>query len=394
MNTGQQQENRNSTTVKDKHPALDQLGFEVTVFDNRGLAGKQKEDDLDNAKFNGCIFEHKNKRFMCYRAYSDKLHGRSNIFVTTLDGLIPIRNIELDLPEYEGDVRQYEDARFFEHNDNLYLSYVCVEYTQTWWAAIHVVKLDENFKVLEHFIPEYAGNYVNNTQKNWIFFSSNGRLKCIFDCKCHQVLDLNDDFTVVRSTVSKDTVWDKGLMRGGTTPLKIKTNRWLAFFHSSVEHGQRKRRYSMTPYIFSDKEIISIGRTIYGSTENPIVDIATHTVWWNPIVVFPMGLIKDGDEFLVSLGVNDLYNAILRLPEEWVMDQVPIKEYHKFKTRYLFWNKASQMSRFSGYKMLKVGGGGTQVVANINDPDNYAYVKENMSGIQWITRKDYEDLIR
>jgi predicted GH43/DUF377 family glycosyl hydrolase len=399
MNYGQQQENRDSVTVKDKYPALGQLGFEVHSFDNRQLGGIQSPNELDNAKFNGCLFEFGGRRIMCYRAYSQRLGGRSNIFVSILRGgegssaLDIVDNIELDLPKYEGDVRQYEDARFFSHKGELYLSYVCVEYTQTWWASIHVVKLDNKFRVKEHYIPNFDGNYVNNTQKNWIFYSSNGQLRCIYDTKCHRILDMDDNFRVKKVSVWKDTVWDKGLMRGGTTPLRIGYDRWLAFFHSSVEHNQRRRRYSMTPYIFSDERIISIGKTIYGSTENPIVDIRTHTVWWNPIVVFPMGLIKEGQDYLVSCGVNDLYTAIVRFPEKWVMDQVPVEEYHKFDARYFFWNKCKQTGQFSSYKILKVGGGGTQAVGSIDNPEHYAFIKENYVGMQWITHQDYKILM-
>jgi predicted GH43/DUF377 family glycosyl hydrolase len=391
-------EYRKATIVKDEHPPLDKLGFEVYTYDNRELGGIQREDDLGNAKFNGCIFEHNGMRFMSYRAYSERLDGRSNIFVTMLDGfdringLNPGETIELDLPKYKGDVRQYEDARFFEHKGDLYLSYVCVEYTQTWWACIHVVKLDKKFRVKQHFIPDYDGNYRNNTQKNWIFYSSKGQLKCIFNTKSHQILDFDDNFNVTGSSMYKNTLWDKGLMRGGTTPVEIGDDKWLAFFHSSVEHGQRKRRYSMTPYIFDDKKIISIGKTIYGSTENPIVDIREHNAWWNPIVIFPMGLIRDGTDYLVSVGVNDLYNSVIRLPEEWVMDQAPVKMYHSFKTRYFFWNRSNLLTKFSSYKILKVGGGGTQVVGSIDDPEQYAYIKENYGTMQWITKQDYKTL--
>lgn len=176
--------------------------------------------------------------------------------------------------------------------------------------------------------------------------------------------------------------------------MQLEENKWIAFFHSSVEHNQRIRRYSMTPYIFNRNKILSIGKTIFASTSNPIVDVQAMVTWWHPIVVFPMGLIREGSDFLVSLGVNDMYTSILRIPEEWMMDQTPIDQFRSFETKYLFWAKCSNYMKFSTYKLLKVGGQGTQIVATVSDPDHYAWIKENYSGIQWLTEQDYMDLIK
>ena len=77
-----------------------------------------------------------------------------------------------------------------------------------------------------------------------------------------------------------------------------------------------------------------------------------------------------------------------------MMEQTPVEAYHRFEPRYFFWNKCNQMSRFSSYKILKVGGGGTQVVGSISNPEQYAFIKENFSGMQWITKQDYQILMQ
>ena len=201
--TGQHSENRNAITVKDKYPAIDALGFEATTLDNKNLGGIQRVSDIDNAKFNGCIYEHHGKRFICYRAYSHKTE-RSAIFVSVLDGLEPQSAVEIELPSYNAPIQQYEDARFFSHLGDLYLSYVIVEYTQTFWAGIHVVKLNpHNFEVVEHFVPSYDRNCVNNAQKNWIFFSEGGSIRCIFDTKCHEILTMDDRIPDVDDPATK-----------------------------------------------------------------------------------------------------------------------------------------------------------------------------------------------
>jgi hypothetical protein len=75
------------------------------------------------------------------------------------------------------------------------------------------------------------------------------------------------------------------------------------------------------------------------------------------------------------------------------MDQVSVDKYRQFETRYLFWNKCTNTNRFAAYKILKVGGSGMEVVASVVDAGQYAYIKENLRGMQWITKQDYEALM-
>lgn len=388
---------RNAITYKDKYPPLTEMGLEVTILDNKKLGGLQRETDLDNAKFNGCIFEHNGRKLVCYRAYSELLGGKSNIFITVLDDeLNPVSNHELALPKYSETNRQYEDARLFEHKGELYLSYVVVEYWGTdwkpskFWSAIHVVKLDDEFNVLQHWIPHYGGNGVNNAQKNWIFFSDDINLYCIYNPRSHKVLVMDDDFNVKTVTRDKPILWPWGAPRGGTTPIRLDKEHWLAFFHSAIVHNQRKRRYSMTPYIFTKDKIVSVGRAIHASTENPIVDaLAT---WWHPIVVFPMGIIADGEDFIVSVGVNDILTYLIKFPRAWVMDQKPAKEFHTWTPKYFFWNNATGFTHLTDYKILKVGGGGTMLKGKIATAEDYGYTMENYESLMQISKEDYDVL--
>lgn len=388
---------RDAQSIPDKYPALDKLGYEVTTLDNHLLGGRQLLSDLDNAKFNGCILEYQGRRLICYRAYSDKLQGRSNIFITELDGLEPFMNYELELPSYSPTNRQYEDARLFEHKGALYLSYVAVEYidptsgkASKWWSAIHVVELSKDFAVVRHYVTRYDGNAIGTPQKNWIYFSDGDNLYCIHDIQKHRVLRLSDNFQVKSLSESVAACFPQGVMRGGTNPVQIGYDRWLSFFHSSVDHRQRVRRYSMTPYIFSLNNIISIGGTIQASTENPIADI--RATWWNPIVVFPMGMIEDGDDYLVSLGVNDLYNAIMRFPKEALMKQAPFEHFTSFMPRYFFWKRAVTTNRFTFHTTLKHGSSGHMIAGCINNAHDFAWAVENLHDIQWITEEDYKNL--
>ena len=396
IQTKDEHQKRNATTYPDLHPSLESQ-FRVTDIDNRLLGGIQKQNSLDNAKFNGCLTSYNGELLLAYRAYSHKLNGRSNIFITRLTSSLGVKeNIELDLPAYSPTNRQYEDPRLFIHRGKLHVSYVAVEYEdghggQTkWWAAMHVVRLDRNLKVEEHFLTRFDGNGVDNRQKNWVYFSHEGQLYCIHDTRCHRLLKLDDKLQVIDVTVSHDIQWPRGHMRGGTTPLPLGDGKYLSLLHSSVDHNQRIRRYSMTPYIFTIDKILSIGRTIHASTENPIVDPTA--TWWHPIVVFPMGIVERQDSYLVSVGVNDLYTTILEWPKDDLMRMRPADEFYTFQPRYFYWPKCTNTAKFSHYKILKVGGQGTVICGCVDNPENYAWINENIRGLEWISEEEYNNL--
>ena len=387
---------RDAITYDDHYPPITDI-YTTHVFDNNKLGGIIRDNDLDNAKFNGCLFEHNSKRLLCYRAYSNSLVGKSNIFITELVGLTPVANHELNLPSYTKNNRQYEDARLFEHKGQLYLSYVAVEYWRPdgkktyYWSAIHVVSLDDDFNVIRHYKTKFDGNGVDTPQKNWIYFSDGEHLYFIHDAQYHRVVQVDDNLQPVKATASTPIQWPHGVMRGGSNPIRLDDEHWLTWTHASVNHKQRKRRYTMVPYIFTLKEITQIGKPVFASTMNPIVDISA--TWWHPVVIFPMGVIRNGGNFLLSVGINDLYTTILEIPGNIEIEMEPAAKYHQFKPRYFFWKKATNMTRFSHYKILKVGGMGTEIIGAVGNPVDFAFVNENFQDIEWITRKEYDQYI-
>lgn len=385
---------RDARIYPDKNfPAMETMGHPVVRLDNGKLGGIQGKDDLGNAKFNGCLFRWGKKNLLCYRAYSKMLDGRGNIFVSELDDKYQIvRNVELDLPEY-GSMRQYEDARFFEHNGGLYISYVVVDYKTKWWSGIQVSRLDDDLRVTAHYCTDYDGNCSSRTQKNWLHFSQGGELYMVYDVARGVTVRLDDEHKVVEEYRGRDLFTHWGELRGGTTPVEY-DGAWLSFAHSSIPHRTRKRRYCYTPYLFSKEppfDIVKIGKPTWASLQNPVVDASA--TWWHPIVLFPAGQIVTKKTIDVSMGVNDLYTAIQRIPRN-KLELFDTDDYHEFRPRFY---RFRRMQKYPGdYRILKAGGGANGIIGVIRaeTPADIAEVESvNWSDVEVITEDEYNGLV-
>lgn len=350
LGTAKMPVSRNAQIFEDTFPPIESYGFDIVKINNNQLAGIRGKDDLANAKFNGCLFKWKGKTLLLYRCYSRITGGRGNLAISELsnDYKTVLSNKELNLSAY-GAMRQYEDGRLFEHNGELYISYVVVDYSSKYWAAIRVSKLDDDFNEIASWTPQYGYNMVSGAQKNWIFFSHKGTIKCIYHCAQALVLSFDENFNLIKEDVvpginRKD--WGYGQIRGGTQPYDM-GDFYLSFFHGSTVHGQRKRRYNMTPYAIDKKTlgVVAIGREpiIYASTENGIVNESA--TWWVPIVIFPMGAIDSGATIDVSCGVNDLYTAVIKIDKTRIWDlMMPINELSKFEPQRFFTDNVEKVA--------------------------------------------------
>lgn len=117
-----------------------------------------------------------------------------------------------------------------------------------------------------------------------------------------------------------------GDIRGGTPPIRV-GNHYITFFHSSMpwkklpKYGVR-RMYFMGAYMFEAKppfQIVAATRTerrlLSGTWNEPTVESV-------PAVVYPTGAILDGDEWFVTLGVNDCRCGWVTIPHERLMERM------------------------------------------------------------------------
>lgn len=215
---------------------------------------------------------------------------------------------------------QYEDPRAIYYNGKTYLS-CCnfVWYKIKKWTGAHqiFVVCDDKWDVKLRYDPPYGKNGKGlglNTghEKNWVWFFHEDKLNMIYSAQPHTVVefDCHVRFVTQRRTESK-LPWSHGEIRGGTPPVRV-GGEYFTFFHSSLPWTSRFRRYYMGAYAFEAKPPFPITRI----TDEPLLVGSQNDPWVDrkPCVVFACGAIMQGQDFLVTLGVNDLKSAWIRIP--------------------------------------------------------------------------------
>ena len=255
------------------------------------------------------------KRF-CSRAY-DKDQKRSRlIWQRRIDNeLIAEEPLDID------GKGSFEDARVFLHDGKTHLAFTEGIYDRkpplTFLSIQQIAVLGPDFQPEEKITIKYGRNGTKS-EKNWQFFSHEGRLHFIYSIVPHIVVSLSSDLKMPLNEYRSDTPlnWPWGeALRGGTPPLRVGDN-YLTFFHSHAAHREKNRRYAMGAYMFDAKPPFKIkavsGALLRASELDPIFQNPS-VPNWNPLVVFPVGSWiepKAETDFFVSVGVNDSFDAI------------------------------------------------------------------------------------
>jgi predicted GH43/DUF377 family glycosyl hydrolase len=211
-----------------------------------------------------------------------------------------------------------EDPRLFHHQNRLWMSY-----TVSTFPAHHpkcviqyceLVTTGADCKIGAKYQVKYGHNDFTGMEKNHVFFEQDGRLYCIYQNHPERiVLEVrgNDVATEHRSPA---LTWPYGELRGGTEPLPFGDN-LVQFCHSRTYNGKREEwwRYYTLALVMEKVppfKILQISR-------QPV--IAGHE--WKPHdcfhakhnVAIPYGAIADGQNFVVSIGLNDATCCVSRL---------------------------------------------------------------------------------
>lgn len=261
--------------------------------------------------------------------------GLNDLMAFQLNSLLqPVKGIPIQIQRRFPD-EQWEDARAFYHKGRLYISFCNFVWTSSGWTGAHqaVVEVDSGWGQVRRFDPVYGNNgpaIGTNTghEKNWVYFSQGDKLKMVYQSSPMTVVELSDDF-VKTDVVIKDNKlkWPYGVIRGGTPPVLIDDLYWT-FFHSSIVIDKPYyRRYYMGAFAFDPQtyEIVKI-------TPKPLLAGSSHDKWnqGKPLVVFPCGSVFDRGEWIISMGVNDLSSAIIRIPHN---DLLPLAKNVKFSLK-------------------------------------------------------------
>lgn len=241
----------------------------------------------------------------------------------------------LDLPQNKG--TDLEDCRLISHNGKVLAAFTEGRYaTQPFLAVQRLAELTPDLK-FKREVPLVFGDNGAKPEKNWQFFSHRAQLHFVYSiAPKHIVVTIHDSGKVKRvSEQTNDIVWPFGYMAGGTPPVRYK-NEWVSFFHSFLPCRMYQRRYFAAAYAFNDDfEVTKVSSPIWVGSEKDQRNIPhPKGLNWAPLVVFPTGCLLEGDTFSVTMGVNDVYDAEVKIS----YDQIPWEAASAWtKSRQTYW---------------------------------------------------------
>jgi predicted GH43/DUF377 family glycosyl hydrolase len=241
-------------------------------------------------------------------------HPKADSWRTELAAWTGTKTVKVQPPK-GFEAQSVEDGRLFVHNGKLHLSYTVANQKG---CVIQYAELatDGDLWRLENWKqPQYRGNDFTSLEKNWSFWSAEGNLFAAYLRGPEQIVLQLDGDKVVREFKTQSPQWKWGQVRGGTMPIEHK-GLWLQFFHSSTRNN--RSAWGWTYYLgalLMEKtppfQVVSLSHyPILAATERyfPVTR-------WKPRILFPAGAIKDGEDFIVSMGVNDAATGRVKLTE-------------------------------------------------------------------------------
>ena len=259
--------------------------------------------------YNQSILDWNGTRIAVYR-----WHPKPDAWRTELAAWTGSRTVKIAPPK-GFETHSMEDGRLFVHSGKLHLSYTIASQKG---CVVQYGELDttgETWKVINHFQPRMKGNDFTTLQKNWSFFSVDGKLYAAYERSPKNIVFQLDGEKIMNTLETTAPEWKWGQIRGGTFPVEH-NGLWLQFFHSSTRNN--KSAWGWCYYLGALLMETTPPFQIVAVSKHPIL-AGTERYFavprWKPRILFPAGTVKKDGEFIVSLGVNDAATGRVTLAE-------------------------------------------------------------------------------
>jgi predicted GH43/DUF377 family glycosyl hydrolase len=224
----------------------------------------------------------------------------------------------------------YEDARVIAHAGQRYIAYTDADYRgEQFTSRQGFAQLTAGLDVAQTYRIAYGNNYrgggPHHSEKNWAFFSHEGRLHLVYSIgdlragERHVVAALDERMQPAQDWRTEGVMWPWGSPSGGTPPVRV-GDRYIAFFHSFTTRHMR-RRYNMAAYAFEAKppfHILAMSEPLLRASDEDESTVNPANPRWRPLVVFPMNALRQGAGWLVATGVNDSYDVLVSIKDEQI----------------------------------------------------------------------------
>jgi predicted GH43/DUF377 family glycosyl hydrolase len=236
------------------------------------------------------------------------------------DNWQPLADSKIEVPKVHKN-GNLEDPRIFSKDDGenfgTYLAWTEALYVENNWNCIQRygrLMLGKNgFFIEQAFTPQYGKNDFQNKEKNWQFFFQRDRLFCIYSHRPQVVIELEGE-SVVNEWRTPGFFWGNGNASGGTPPVEYDEGHLISFFHAYVANTRHHRKYNFAALLIESKPPFAVTHIsscplMVASEKEPLPEGEN----WNPLCVFPCGVIKEEHVWNVSLGVNDCRIAVAKI---------------------------------------------------------------------------------
>jgi predicted GH43/DUF377 family glycosyl hydrolase len=265
------------------------------------------------------------------------MYGQNSIVAFKLDdlGKQPHHGKILHWP-VDNPMQHFEDPRVFYHPRlGQTLIGACTFLWNgpgDWTGALQVFgAFDSEWACKKMDYPKIGGNpgklekvAHKDYEKNWVWWIHEEKLHLLYKANPWTVYVFENRWSERTDYKSDGITWPYGEIRGGTTPVQV-GDLFFSFHHSSLPWKGRYRRYYAGAIAF---ETVPPYKPKMITTE-PLLQGSQNDVWAQrkPLVVFPCGALMLKDNWLISMGVNDLKSAWLELPHESLLERMrPIED--------------------------------------------------------------------
>ena len=247
--------------------------------------------------FNGCLFQNCTQTLFSCRT---KGFPSTTFLYNPIEDMLFADPKELKLPG----VFEYcsiEDVRMFSHRGSTLASFTLAGQTDNGWICSILLGEINDRRELEwvEAIPSPENAFV---EKNWVFFSFEGKIFCVYYPSPHVVYEVKLD----NRKPSLGQKWeaenwsDAGLMenaRGGAPPVRVGDEFWH-FYHTQHRHGKGVA-YQVGLYTFEAKPPWNLKRIIKG----PLLSMVPSKRDLD--CIFPVGADLKSGKWTLSCGIQD-----------------------------------------------------------------------------------------
>ena len=305
------------------------------------------------ANFSPSIIDHNGSIYIAWRSqpeafgfrYDNKyfyLNGQPNDIYIGLLGADETSIIAANKLRPNKHRLSYEDPRLFVGPDeNLYVQFVASTYASKYDSdpkklfhqpKVVVCWLNENFHAVNAAIPPIGRNReVGAAEKNWAFFTAEDQLNCLYSTR-PLVIERENGGTITLDTTALESATKGAATFNSTAPVNLGYG-YLIFYHwkhmTCTPDGRPYLIYHTGAYI-TDKKFTKVmymteEPLFTGSLNDRVIewtDVFGTPVSNQPAVILPFGVLLEGDELVMSLGVNDAFMGIFRTKLEHIMKRM------------------------------------------------------------------------